>query len=96
MPGYVPDGWRDSRIAEGAEIRKIIIHCDSSAWVGIYQFFDADGNLLLEAGNKKCEIKKEVELKEGERLLAIKGGFRFPDRKNTPVDDVQLVIGWLD
>ena len=65
------DGWKESRLSENAQVRKVIIYGRPSSEFGGLEIFDAQGTKLLTAGSIVGE-KRVIELKDGERLLGVK------------------------
>ncbi len=61
---------------------------------GGVQFFDKDGNKILEAGFLGGD-SKEFVLQDGERLVGVKSKL-YDDERNRPrQEDLVFVIGWM-
>ena len=75
-------------------MKKVIIYGRPNSHFGGVQFFDRDGNKILEAGNIEQE-KREFILEDGERLIGFKSNKGYGGG-TTYRNDLQFIIGRLE
>lgn len=88
---YGSGSWTEVRIfPPDAIVKKVIMH--GNYQYGGVQFFDRDGNKILEAG-RMGNNKLEIILEDNERLLGVRSKLETMSPK---MDDLQFVIGRLE
>ena len=98
LPLNCASDYKETRInPEGAIVKKVIMYGDPYSEIGGFQFFDRNGNMILQAGYIAGN-KKEFELAEGERLVGIKSHLfnGYGSNASPRQFDLQFMIGWME